>query len=118
MPFDPKEPVQFRSGPEQVRILATDLKNDRPIVIAVTVAGKETVGHRHADGRVQSGRDNVYDLVNVPKKHEVWINLYDTMGGLGKFYGFAYLTQEAADKAVDANRTACVRVEFTEGEGL
>lgn len=117
MPFDPKKPIQFRSGPEQVRILATDLRDDRPIVIAVTVAGKETVGHRHADGRVQSGRDNVYDLVNVPKKHEVWINLYDTEE---VFFGCAYPTREQANANANANinRTACVRVEFTEGEGL
>jgi len=118
MPFDPKEPVQFRYAPEQVRVVATDLKDDRPIVIAVTIAGKETIGYRHADGRVISDRESPYDLVNVPKKHEVWINLYHSIDQIGGFYGFAYFTKEAADEALTANRAACVRVEFTEGEGL
>jgi len=115
--FDPKEPIQFRHAPEQVRIVATDLKDDRPIVIAVTIAGKETIGFRHADGRVISDRENPYDLVNVPKKHEVWINLYDTEE---VFFGCAYSTREQANANANANinRTACVRVEFTEGEGL
>ena len=116
--FDPKEPVQFRNAPEQVRVVTTDLKDDRPIVIAVMIDGKETIGFRHADGRVISDRENPHDLVNVPKKHEVWINLYDSRDGIGGFYGFAYFTREAADEAVDANRTACIRVEFIEGEGL
>ena len=115
MPFDPKEPVQFRYAPEQVRIVATDLKDDRPIVIAVTIAGKETIGFRHADGRVQSGRDNVYDLVNVPKKHEVWVNFYDEEGVV---VSFAYASEELANEKSHIDRIACVRVEFTEGEGL
>jgi hypothetical protein len=116
MRFDPKEPVQFRHAPEQVRIVATDLKDDRPIVIAVTIAGKETIGYRHADGRVISGRENPYDLVNVPRKHEVWINFYqhdaDTLAIC------AYSSQELANKNASRDRTACVRVKFTEGEGL
>ncbi len=116
--FDPKEPVQFRHAPEQVRVLATDLKDDRRIVIAVTVAGKETIGFRQADGRVITGRESPYDLVNVPKKHELWINLYDSKDGTSRFYGFAYSARETADEIFGPNRIACVRVEFTEGEGL
>jgi hypothetical protein len=117
MPFDPKEPVQFRYAPEQVRIVATDLKDDRPIVIAVTIAGKETIGYRHADGRVISGRENPYDLVNVPKKYEVWINFYDD-DGEGDYDSFSYSSRAIADESADSTRIACVRVEFTEGEGL
>jgi hypothetical protein len=113
--FNPKEPVQFRHAPEQVRVVATDLKDDRPIVIAVTIAGKETIGYRHADGRVISNRESPYDLVNVPKKHEVWINMYDTEGVL---VGCAYHTHEQANAKANIDRIACIRVEFTEGEGL
>jgi hypothetical protein len=116
--FDPKEPVQFRNAPEQVRIIATDLKDDRPIVIAVTVAGKETVGHRHADGRVQSDRDNVYDIVNVPKKYEVWINFYDDVGDPRGYDSYSYSSRAIADESADSTRIACIRVEFTEGEGI
>jgi len=115
MPFDPKEPVQFRYAPEQVRVVATDLKDDRPIVIAVTIAGKETIGFRHADGRVISDRESPYDLVNVPKKHETWVNFYCEESVVSSF---PYPSQELANKNASGGRTACVRVEFTEGEGL
>lgn len=115
MPFDPKEPVQFRYAPEQVRVVATDLKDDRPIVIAVTVAGKETIGFRHADGRVISDRESPYDLVNVPKKHEAWANVYKTTSGLTYY---VHPTRIEADENHCEARIACVRVEFTEGEGL
>jgi len=113
--FNPKEPVQFRYAPEQVRVVATDLKDDRPIVIAVTIAGKETIGFRHADGRVISDRENPYDLVNVPKKHEVWVNFYDEEGVV---VSFAYASEELANERSHIDRIACVRVKFTEGEGL
>lgn len=116
--FNPKEPVQFRHAPEKVRILATDLKFDLPIVIAILRDNdREEIRTRHPDGRVNPGRDSPYDLVNVPKKHEVWINLYDTEE---VFFGCAYPTREQANANANANinRTACVRVEFTEGEGL
>jgi hypothetical protein len=114
--FDPKEPVQFRQAPEQVRIIATDLKDDRAIVIAIIgPSGRENVAFRHIDGRVYPGVNNPYDLVNVPKKHEVWINLYHTED---VFFGCAYPTREQANAKANIDRTACVRVEFTEGEGL
>jgi len=116
--FDPKEPVQFRHAPEQVRVVATDLKDDRPIVIAVTIAGKETVGYRHADGRVISGRDSPYDLVKVPKKYEVWINFYDDDGDPRGYDSYSYSSRAIADGSADTTRIACIRVEFTEGEGL
>ncbi len=119
--FDPKEPVQFRHAPEKVRILATDLKFDLPIVIAILRDNdREEIRTRHPDGRVNPGRDSPYDLVNVPKKHEVWINLYQH--DAETFVGYAHPSLESANKnAVETairGRTACVRVEFTEGEGL
>jgi hypothetical protein len=117
--FDPKEPVKFRDAPEKVRVLATDLKSDRPIIIATMKPdGTEWWGRRYPDGRLEHDRDSDYDLVNVPREHEVWINLYDSKDGIGRFYGFAYSSRETADEIFGANRTACVRVKFTEGEGL
>jgi hypothetical protein len=41
-----------------------------------------------------------------------WVNLYDGIGAE------AFASKEAADDYADARRIACVRVEFTEGEGL
>jgi hypothetical protein len=55
--------------------------------------------------------------VNVPKKHEVWINFYDD-DGEGDYDSYSYSSRAIADESADSNRIACVRVEFTEGEGL
>lgn len=119
MPFDPKEPVQFRYAPEQVRIVATDLKDDRPIVIAITgSSGQEGVALRHADGRINSDIESPYDLVNVPKKREVWINFYDDDGDPRGYDSYSYSSRAIADESADSTRIACIRVEFTEGEGL
>jgi hypothetical protein len=116
--FNPKQPVGFRHAPEKVRILATDLKFDLPIVIAVLRDdGREEIRTRHPDGRVNPGRDSPYDLVNVPKKHEVWINFYDD-DGEGDYDSYSYPSRAIADESADSNRIACIRVEFTEGEGL
>jgi len=118
MSFNPNRPVQFRQAPEQVRIVATDLKADRPIVIAITgSSGQEGVAFRYADGRIYSCVNNPYDLVNVPKKHEVWINFYDD-DGEGDYDSYSYSSRAIADENADSNRIACIRVEFTEGEGL
>ena len=118
MSFNPNRPVQFRHAPEQVRIVATDLKDDRPIVIAATgVTGHETIGLRYADGRINLYNESPYDLVNVPKKHEAWINFYDD-DGEGDYDSYSYSSRAIADENADSNRIACVRVGFTEGEGL
>lgn len=115
--FDPKKPVGFRHAPEKVRILAADLKYNLPIVIAVLRDdGREEIRTRHSDGRVNPDRDSPYDLVNVPKKYEVWINFYDDEEG--GYDSYSYSSQAIADESADSTRIACIRVEFTRGEGL
>lgn len=117
MRFDPKRPVQFRHGPGKIRVLATDLKSEFPIVIAVLRDnGTEEIRGRDASGRVRFDREGPYDLVNVPIKHEVWINFYDDEEG--GYDSYSYSSQEIADESADSTRIACVRVKFTEGEGL
>jgi hypothetical protein len=114
--FDPNKPVQFRHAPEKVRILATDLKYNFPIAIAVLRDdGREEIRTRHSDGRVNPDRESPYDLVNVPEKHERWANIYSLSD---QTYCNLYPTREAADFSSAPNRVACVRVEYTEGEGL
>lgn len=114
--FDPNKPVQFRNAPEKVRILATDLKNTYPIVIAATDGwGEEFTELRHADGRVRKSAETPYDLVNVPKKHERWANIYNMAQ---QSYSVLYPTREEADRNSVPGRIACVRIEYTEEEGL
>jgi hypothetical protein len=114
--FDPSKPVQFLDAPEKVRILATNFQSEFPIVIAVLRDdGTEEIRGRRADGRVYPDKYSSHDLVNVPEKHEVWINLYHTEN---VFFGCAYPTREQANAKANIDRIACVRIKFTEGEGL
>jgi hypothetical protein len=48
-----------------------------------------------------------FDLFDVPKTTEFWVNIYE--------YG-GYCTQEEANHAARTTRVACVRVEHPEGE--
>jgi hypothetical protein len=114
--FDPNKPVQFRNAPEKVRILATDLKNTYPIVIAATDGwGEEFTELRHADGRVRKSAETPYDLVNVPKKREGWANIYNMAQ---QSYSVLYPTREEADRNAVPGRVACVHIKYTNGEGL
>lgn len=47
-----------------------------------------------------------------PKKRTMWINVYRSS------CGSAYATREEADMHAETGRTACLKIEFTEGEGL
>ena len=114
--FDPNKPVQFRHAPEKVRILETDLKSELPIVISITnKSGTETVGLRRADGRIHLKAESPYDLVNVPEKREGWANIYNLAQ---QSYSVLYPTREEADRNAVSVRIACVRIEYTDGEGL
>lgn len=46
----------------------------------------------------------------TPVVHEVWTNIYNKHGG--------YKTKEEADRGAARGRIACVKLTFTEGEGL
>jgi hypothetical protein len=49
---------------------------------------------------------------NVPEKHELWFNFNgDELGGI-------YPSKESADIWASERRTACIRVEWQDGEGL
>lgn len=49
----------------------------------------------------------------APKKHAFWVNVYPLSFGSDR-----YETKDQADRGAGRTRIACVRVEFTEGEGL
>ena len=49
---------------------------------------------------------------NVPEKHERWLNFN------GKQFSGAWSSREIADANASTCRTACIRVEWQDGEGL
>lgn len=80
-PFDPLLPVAARHG-RPVRILATDLENDRPIVAAHTTEEDHEITIVHSASGKCGAED--HDLYNLPEQsvHEVCI-LPDRYGGVG-----------------------------------
>ena len=69
-------------------------------------------------GRVWPGNDGLHplDLVNPPEKRVAWVNVYVDARSV-----HIWPTKEEADEAalyVRHRRIACVRVEYTDGEGL
>ena len=117
MTFDPTKPVRTRDG-KPARIIATDLKSDHPIVAAV----KDKNGDEYHYGYTKNGHwiDDSYegaiDLVNIPEKHELWVNVYDSC--FGGFNLKPHATREAADNNAREARIACLHLTFEEGEGL
>lgn len=53
-------------------------------------------------------------VTNVPQRHVRWMNLYGGNYRIGGLYG----SREEADRGAVGPRTACIRFEFEEGEGL
>ena len=74
-PFDITKPVRFRNGDPVLRVLATDLPGDYPIVVA-NKEGKVNTYTR--DGKsIIDNIDDDDDLVNIPEQRTVWVNFYD-----------------------------------------
>lgn len=75
-PFDPNKPVQTRDGCK-ARILCTDRNMPGYPIIALHYAhGFEHVFSHKADGRLNSSREMKEDLVNVPERKTVYVNMY------------------------------------------
>ena len=75
MTLDLTKPVQTRDG-RAVRILATDIKSDAPIVAAIQIfKNDEKVYCYKANGNLLGSiYENLLDLVNVPETK--WMNVY------------------------------------------
>lgn len=114
--IDWTKPIQTRDG-YPVRILCIDARTDRPVVGLVIFNAniKEDVYTWFTNGSYSVSKHS-RDLINVPVKHEGWLNIYPTNG----IEGYFYKTKEEADNAASIimKRIACIKIEFTEGEGL
>lgn len=118
--LDPINPlqtgVQTRDG-RTARLLCTDRSAGNPIVALIKEGASENVQTYPMSGI--SNHDHSYDLINVPQKHEGWINVYP--GPINVYPGPGsglHNSKEKADGAAASHRIACIKVEFTEGEGL
>jgi len=111
MTLDLSKPVKTRDG-QEVRIYVTDSDTilGYPIVGDVKTNGsiwrltRWTVGGRIGSESVHPG-----DLVNVQMEHTVWTNIYDSR---------CYTSKTQADEQAGSTRKACIKITYTEGEGL
>lgn len=117
--LDLTKPVQTRQG-QPVRVLCSDRAHpEYPVIALVRMQnGTEFLETYTADGkRVPSAADDsLNNLVNVPQKIEGWLNFYAD----GSFSQYLHSIRENADDIAEGakDRVACVKISYTEGEGL
>ena len=113
MSIDFSKPVENGNGP--IRILCTDKGGEYPVVgidgcgriLTWTIDGQYF--HNYTCG------DLKYNLRNTPVVHEGWINVYPNNGMMGPLHS----TKASAILAGDSDRKiACIKIKYTEGEGI
>lgn len=112
MAFDLTKPVRLRDG-RPVKILCTDLKADQPIAGRVMDedGDRESVETWYENGHyLYNDRVSEMDLVNMPKRHVMYINFY------GNDMFVSHSTKADAESNASDHRIACVRIEFEEGQ--
>lgn len=95
--------------------IKTDMKcdlGDGPVVVVLknNCGGNEFLRRHGDDGHNLCGDRNM-DLINVPERRVVWVNMH-----FGSTPGRAYVSKGQADEAASPARIACVRVEYEPGQ--
>lgn len=91
--LDLSKPVQTRDG-RPVRILSTDRRGgEYPIVALVSTGEIENVATFTIDGKCGGAicRPHTHDLVNIPERRFLWLNIY------ANDLGSAHTTKQAAN---------------------
>ena len=109
--IDFNKPVHTRDG-KPVRVFCTNLNNLYSIVGAVSTGEHEELESWTKDGLIYNdGMQRSKDLVQTPVKRSVWLNIYPDRV-------ISYKDKVNADMHAMQDRTACIEVHYTEGEGL
>lgn len=99
------------------RIICKDALGTFPLIFLIQDNENELIYKSHKDGKNSFG-DQVIRNAPAPKKtFEIWLNCY-TDDDSSKVRTYGHLTKEEADKECNPWRTACVKLTFTEGDGL
>lgn len=118
--IDLDKPVQTRDG-RKVLIYNRNAGGDYPIHGAIEydpdIYTAEMWGER---GNYSTANRHYNDLVNVPKKHLIWLNIYNHARFPRIRYGFASEDDAIKDrlKCGLAECLATIPVEYYEGQGL
>lgn len=120
MEFDPTKPVQTRDG-RPARVLGTDLEtvSGETIVAAIKSFNGDAISTFFANGRLLSEGEHRSDLVNIPEKHVRWLAIAGT-DPVSHLHATACTSEEDARQYLRLCRhpIACIRIEFSEGDGL
>ena len=99
------------------RLICKDAKGAFPLIFLIQVDDLEFPYKSHEDGTNSFG-DQIIRNAPAPKKtFEIWLNCY-TDDDSSRVCTYGHLTKEEADKECNPWRTACVKLTFTEGDGL
>ena len=107
---------QYRTrGGQSVVLLGRTRDKFWPIVGAVNFDERWVPISWSEDG--EEGDDDCLDLVEAPRKHTAWQNVYVRNCTLSTGCAL-HSSKEDADKYAAPSRIACIKIEFEEGEGL
>ena len=96
------KPVYTRDG-RKARIICFDRKGDIcPIIALVEENGMEVTKSYDMNGRANYKNADNYDLMMLPEKKEMWINIYEGTTGPAPG-GYLYDTEEEAKDAVNGD---------------
>lgn len=110
--IDLTKPVQTRDGLKAVIISVNDAAG-QPVVAAVRERNGWRIQRFYEDGLwTKLGGLGSNDLVNVPEKVKVWVNLYN------ETCCSVWPSKEIADLSAIKTRIACVEITYTVGQGL
>lgn len=107
--FDPNKPY-CRRDRKPAKIVYSYKDGKHHVVISESVLDVEFSYSVRSNGRVDDYTESGYDLVNIPEKIEGWVNIHWTDP--------IYKSIEDANKCKGSDVYACIKVSFTEGEGL
>lgn len=102
---DFSKPLRFVDNTDELKYIGIDSRG----YYIVEIVPVNVLLHVNRYGHCEGWQE----IENVPEKLVRWVNIYHDGNG-----GAVHETREAADRRASHDRIACLRVEFTEGEGL
>ena len=110
--FDYTKPARTKDG-RKVRIICTDAKDDLGdyLVALVECANGEIIYTYSQDGVLIGDEKSSINLENIPEKHVRYFNCYSSLHS-----SETYESRLHADRGCAGTRTACIRVEFEDGQ--
>ena len=113
MSFDPTKPVQQENGRAAYIVTTNSHVENFPIIAELADNhGGFSLAYFTSKGR---GYARPLQLVNIPQKKDVWVNIYRHNIDGSLYYAGEYATPESADCGAAADRVGRIRMTLEEG---